>query len=138
MDKLFPVKASLRFTVHTYDIDAAGHVNNIVYIRWLEDLRNMIVECTFGFKHLFETNHYFVVISTEAKYRRQISLFDEPAGEMTLAGMKHGIYELKAVISANEKISFSAVQRCVVMNTKTGSMFTGKPDGFRLPMDIPY
>lgn len=26
--------------VNTYDIDVAGHVNNIVYVRWLEDMRN--------------------------------------------------------------------------------------------------
>ncbi|MCC6549119.1 MAG: thioesterase family protein [Ignavibacteriaceae bacterium] len=138
MDNLFPVKAALPFTVHTYDIDAAGHVNNVVYIRWLEDLRNLIVEGTFGFKHLIETHHYLVVISTEAKYRKQISLFDRPEGEMTLTGVKHGIYELRAVITVNGRTSFSAVQKCVVINTKTGTMFTGKTDGFKLPSEMPY
>lgn len=138
MDNLFPVKAHLRFTVHTYDIDAAGHVNNVVYIRWLEDLRNIIVESTFGFKQLFEKHYYLVVISTEAKYRKQISLFDQPEGEMILTGAKHGIYELKAAISVNGKTSFSAVQKCVLMNTKTGTMFTGKTDGFTLPSQTPY
>lgn len=137
MDNLFPVKANLSFTVHTYDIDAAGHVNNIVYIRWLEDLRNKIVESTFGFKHLFETNHYFVVVTTEAKYRRQINLYDKPEGEMTMTGMKHGIYELKAVITVDGKTSFTAVQKCVVMNTLTGTMFTGKLDNFTLPSNNP-
>jgi len=29
-------------TITTYDIDAACHVNNIVYIRWLENLNNII------------------------------------------------------------------------------------------------
>jgi len=137
MDNLFPVKAALRFTVHTYDIDAAGHVNNVVYIRWLEDLRNMIVESTFTFKHLLERNHYLVVISTEAKYRKQISLFDSPGGEMTLTGMKHGIFELHAKITLNGKLSFSAVQKCVLMNTRTGKMFTGKLNDFTIPTDIP-
>lgn len=34
-----PLAVSLPFSVKTYDIDFAGHVSNIVYIRWLEDLR---------------------------------------------------------------------------------------------------
>ncbi len=29
----------ITFKIKPYDIDAAGHVNNAVYINWLEDLR---------------------------------------------------------------------------------------------------
>ena len=32
------------FRVMTYDIDFAGIVSNISYIRWLEDLRNLFAE----------------------------------------------------------------------------------------------
>jgi acyl-CoA thioester hydrolase len=28
--------------VRTYDIDSAGHVSNIVYLRWMEDMRLQI------------------------------------------------------------------------------------------------
>src|SRR5947208_6147204 len=34
-----PLEVELLLAVRTYDIDFAGHVSNIVYIRWLEDLR---------------------------------------------------------------------------------------------------
>jgi len=34
-----PLLVSLDIRVQTYDIDFAGHVNNQVYVRWLEDLR---------------------------------------------------------------------------------------------------
>lgn len=40
MDLNFQTESELE--VKTYDIAAAGHVNNIVYARWLEDLRNML------------------------------------------------------------------------------------------------
>ncbi len=33
------MEVNLSFPVRTYDIDFAGVVSNIVYIRWLEDLR---------------------------------------------------------------------------------------------------
>jgi acyl-CoA thioester hydrolase len=32
------------FQVMTYDIDAAGVLSNVVYVRWLEDLRNLFAE----------------------------------------------------------------------------------------------
>ena len=32
------------FKVMTYEIDFAGVVSNIVYVRWLEDLRNLFAE----------------------------------------------------------------------------------------------
>jgi acyl-CoA thioester hydrolase len=34
-----PFEVEIPLPVRTYDIDFAGIVNNIVYIRWLEDLR---------------------------------------------------------------------------------------------------
>jgi hypothetical protein len=37
-------KIQLRFQVRTYDIDYAGIVSNIVYIRWLEDLRLALLD----------------------------------------------------------------------------------------------
>jgi acyl-CoA thioester hydrolase len=39
-----PLFTELTFTVKTYDIDFAGHVSNIVYIRWLEDLRFALLD----------------------------------------------------------------------------------------------
>jgi acyl-CoA thioesterase FadM len=41
-DKTKPLSVELSLNVNTYDIDVAGHVNNIVYIRWLEDMRNIL------------------------------------------------------------------------------------------------
>jgi acyl-CoA thioester hydrolase len=32
------------FSVHTYDIDFAGVLNNIVYVRWLEDMRDLFAD----------------------------------------------------------------------------------------------
>ena len=34
-----PLEVELTIPVRSYDIDFAGIVSNIVYIRWLEDLR---------------------------------------------------------------------------------------------------
>ena len=39
IEQLKPLEVELYLPVRTYDIDFAGIVNNIVYVRWLEDLR---------------------------------------------------------------------------------------------------
>ena len=38
------LEVSLNLSIQTYDIDFAGIVSNIVYIRWLEDLRLKMLE----------------------------------------------------------------------------------------------
>ena len=39
-----PLEIQLELPVRTYDIDFAGIVNNIVFVRWLEDLRLAILD----------------------------------------------------------------------------------------------
>jgi acyl-CoA thioester hydrolase len=39
MEATRPLLIEIDFPVRTYDIDLANHVSNIVYSRWLEDLR---------------------------------------------------------------------------------------------------
>ena len=39
-----PFEVQLALPIRTYDIDFAGVVSNIVYIRWLEDLRLKMLE----------------------------------------------------------------------------------------------
>lgn len=112
--------------VNTYDIDAANHVNNIVYVRWLEDLRIKLASKLCNFKKLLDDGYYLVVVSTEIKYKKQIKLFDQPMGRMQFAGHKHGIITFEAVIKIGDKVSASAVQRCLLLNLKTGKFDKGK------------
>ena len=54
--KLKPLEISLDLPIKTYDIDFAGIVSNIVYIRWLEDLRLKM------FEHHFAANFGCTVV----------------------------------------------------------------------------
>jgi len=112
-------------TVNTYDIDVAGHVNNIVYVRWLEDLRNELFSQNFLLKKLLVVNHYPVVVSSEIKYKKQIKLFDKPLGKMFVQSYSHGIIALKADIIVENSLAFIATQKCVLMNLNENKMFTG-------------
>ncbi len=111
--------------VNTYDIDVAGHVNNIVYIRWLEDLRNKLFSQIHPLEKLLETNHYPVVISCDVKYKKQIKLSDKPVGRIFLENYIHGVFTLKAEILLNNHIAFTAIQKCVLMDLSSHKMFKG-------------
>jgi len=111
--------------VNTYDIDIVGHVNNIVYIRWIEDLRAELFSQIYPLEKLLEINYYPVVISTELKYKGQIKLFDKPIGRIFLESYSHGEIILKIEICLNENIAFTATQKCVLMNLTTQKMFMG-------------
>lgn len=111
--------------VNTYDIDIAGHVNNIVYIRWLEDMRTKLFEQLYSLSNLLHNNYYLVVISCDTKYKRAIKLFDTPIGKMYLQSYSHGVLSFKAEIKMNNQIAFSAIQCCVLMNLETNKMFLG-------------
>ncbi len=124
MDLNFQTESEL--DVKTYDIDAAGHVNNIVYIRWLEDLRNMLFKKMFDFNNVLTKEYYPVIISTSIKYKKQLKLFDMPLGNIKLVDYNHGVMNLKIEIKLNDNIAASADQKCVLINLKTSKMILQK------------
>jgi len=114
--------------VNTYDIDIADHVNNIVYLRWLEDLRNLLFSRMCPLDKILELNYYPVVAHTEMKYKKQITLFDKPIGKMIVEKYSHGVIVLRAEIRVNNCSVFSATQKCVLMNLTTKKMYKGRID----------
>jgi acyl-CoA thioester hydrolase len=124
-DETKSLLTEIPFTVSTYDIDVAGHVNNIVYIRWLEDLRNKLFSLIQPLEKLIESNHYPVVVSSDVKYKKQIKLFDKPVGIIFLHNYSHGVFTFKAEINIDNHISFIATQKCVLMNLGDNKMYKG-------------
>lgn len=110
------------FTIKTYDIDIAGHVNNIVYIKWFEELRTKLFQKYFDLQKLLSNNLYPVVISTNISYKKSLRLFDQPIGIMNLACYEHGIITLNAKIKLKEKTAAFGEQKCLLMNLTTGKM----------------
>jgi len=125
LNKTKPLFTKIPLIVNTYDIDVAGHVNNIVYIRWLEDMRNELFSQFYDLKKLLEINHYLVVASCEMKYKRTIKLFDKPVGIIHLHSYSHGVIIFKAEIEIDNQIAFIATQKCVLMNLDNNKMFYG-------------
>ena len=68
--------------VATYDIDFAGHVSNIVYFRWLEDLLLQLLEENFPLEELMSQGYMPILASSSIEYKRAIKLFHRPVGHM--------------------------------------------------------
>ena len=110
------ISTKLELKIRTYDIDIAGHVNNAVYINWLEDLRTKLFLKFFNLPELLSSHSYPVVVSTEIKYKKFLKLFDKPIGVMCIETLQHGIFKLTAEISLNNKIVASGKQKCVIFD----------------------
>jgi acyl-CoA thioester hydrolase len=125
--KIFSEEISTRLNleINTYDIDIAGHVNNAVYIHWLEELRTKLFTEYFDLPGLLSRSIYPVVISTEITFRKFLKVFDKPAGKMYFESSKHGIITLNAVIELDNKTAAAAKQKCVLYNLQKSVFIKG-------------
>jgi acyl-CoA thioester hydrolase len=108
--KIKPLEISLDLTIKTYDIDFAGIVSNIVYIRWLEDLRLKMLESHFPLEQLMSKGYCPTVNSTEIKYQKALRLGDRPVGKMWMSQLGRLRCTLQAEICLGQEIAATATQ----------------------------
>ena len=76
------------FPVRTYDIDFAGVLNNIVYVRWLEDLRDMYAAQMLPLSEAYKRGIVPSLTHTEVDYLAPVRYPDTLDGRMGL--LEHG------------------------------------------------
>ena len=76
------------FQVMTYDIDAAGVLNNVVYVRWLEDLRNLFAEKILPIGEAYRRGVAPAISRTEVDYLAPVQFPDRLEARMGL--LEHG------------------------------------------------
>jgi acyl-CoA thioester hydrolase len=114
-----PLAVSAPIKVQGYDVDFAGIVSNIVYIRWLEDLRYLVLDTYLPLAGLLAEGMAPVLARTEIDYRRPIKHFDTVQGHMWLAELNGPRWVLAAEIHANGKRAAQARQTGVFVSTTT-------------------
>jgi acyl-CoA thioester hydrolase len=105
-----PFEVSLNLPIKTYDIDFAGIVSNIVYIRWLEDLRLRMLEFYQPLEQLMSKGYCPIMNSTQIKYQKALRMFDKPVGKMWMSKLGCLRCTLEAEIYLNEEVITSATQ----------------------------
>lgn len=108
------------FKVRTYDIDFAGHVNNGVYIRWLEDLRSDFLALYYPFEQLIADKVFPVLHSTHIVYKKPIILTEPVLGRLWCVELGRATFHLDAEFETAGEIRATAHQRGMLLQTESG------------------
>ncbi|MDJ0775628.1 MAG: thioesterase family protein [Mastigocoleus sp. MO_167.B18] len=120
-DKLSrPLEVEITIPVRTYDIDFAGIVSNIVYIKWLEDLRLKFLDEHLPLETEIARGSVPIVSKTEIEYKRPIKLFESVIGRLWIANFGRIKYTIQAEIISNNNIAATATQVGTFISTDNG------------------
>lgn len=105
-----PLYVRLSFTVKTYDIDYAGIVHNLVYIRWLEDLRLQLLAESMPMERMLAGSFSPILTRTDIEYRKPLRLGEEIHGHMWVQDLGRTRWSVRGQIMRGEAIAASARQ----------------------------
>lgn len=111
-----PFEVEIHLPVRTYDIDFAGVVNNIVYVRWLEDLRLEMLACHFPLDEQLKNGIAPVIVQTKIDYKQPIKISDSPSGKMWIKTMESLRWTVNAAIVVNGKVAALGEQVGIFVN----------------------
>ena len=106
-----PLEVVLKIPVKTYDIDFMGIVSNIVYIRWLEDLRLKFLDEHWQLNQQIEQGYAPVLAGTEIEYKRPIKIIDQVIGRLWLSNLGRLKWTVQAEILSNNELAAVASQK---------------------------
>ncbi len=113
-----PLYTELICPVRTYDIDSAGIVSNIVYVRWLEDLRSELFKDVYSLEEMERTGVVPVVAATNVNYKRSVTLLEEVHSAMWVAKAGRSSLTLDAEFKVDDTLAVQATQTCVFVNLR--------------------
>jgi acyl-CoA thioester hydrolase len=114
-----PFLTELKIRVKTYDVDFIGHVNNAVYIRWLEDLRLELLDRHYPIEKMALDNISPIIINTSIHYKQGIILADKfVTARMWMHSLDKAAFHLSAEFLINDQIRCTATQRGAFINTQ--------------------
>jgi acyl-CoA thioester hydrolase len=105
--------------VRTYDIDFAGIVSNIVFIRWLEDLRLGLMDQAYPLIRALAEDVAPILLSTRIFYRRPVTIVDSLIGRIRVSALKRVRWRLAAEFTVNGVVHAEAEQEGLFMRLST-------------------
>jgi acyl-CoA thioester hydrolase len=102
---------ALPFPPRTYDIDFAGVVNNIVYIRWLEDLRLALMAEIYPVDRALREDAAPILLSTNIAYDKPVTIQDQAlVGRMWVPRMERIKWHVAAEFAVGDAVHARAEQ----------------------------
>ena len=115
----------LKITVKPEHIDVLGHVNNVVYVAWMQDVATAHIEALgVGLEQYLELKHAMVAVEHHVQYRKAAMLSDDVI-------LRTWFYDINALYSFRQYAFFRASDKSVLFtgNTKWAciEIATGRP-----------
>lgn len=117
---MIPISIEIPITVASNDIDYGGVASNIVYVRWLEDMRHAIIQGVYPFKRQLHERLAPAVVETRIRYHKPVRPLDKPIGRMSISNVGGVRLSFLAAIRVGGVLVTSAEQTCVFINLDTG------------------
>jgi acyl-CoA thioester hydrolase len=105
-----PFLITLPITVKTYDIDYAAIVHNAVYIRWLEDLRTLVLANDYPIEEMVADGITPILTRTEIDYRFPVRLGDAVVAQMWVAKLERTRWTIQAEMRVGDTLTTTARQ----------------------------
>ena len=105
--------------IRTYDIDFAGIVSNIVFIRWLEDLRLGLMEEAYSLLRALAEDVAPILLATRISYRRPVTIADPLLGRIWVAELSRVRWRLAAEFTVGGVVHAEAEQQGLFMRLST-------------------
>ncbi len=114
-------KISFEQEIHTFHIDFLGHVNNAIYIQWMEIGRTKLLEAAGMVTHeILKQSFAPLLVQTNITYKIPLYLGDRVHVEVWLSELRNttGILEFR-FYNGQQKLVAEGYQRGLFIDTKT-------------------
>jgi acyl-CoA thioester hydrolase len=105
--------------IRTYDIDFAGIVGNIVFVRWLEDLRLAMMEEAYPIARALAEDAAPILLETQIAYERPVTIRDALMGRMWVSEMGRVRWHVIAEFVVGEEVRVRAAQTGLFIRLST-------------------
>lgn len=80
--------------IKAYEIDAMGIVSNIVYIKWFEDLRHLLLDKYYPYEDMMSEQKSPILMKTEAEYKKPLTIMNTAQGKAWFSKMGRTKWEI--------------------------------------------
>jgi len=103
----------LKIKVKPEHIDVLGHVNNVVYVQWMQDVASAHIETLgVGLDQYLEMKHAMVAVEHHVQYRKAAMLDDDII-------LRTWLYEINALYSFRQYAFFNAKDQSLLFTGNT-------------------
>jgi acyl-CoA thioester hydrolase len=116
------VTFELAFTASPEDIDELGHVNNAVWVRWIQAISVAHWEAVAPNEH--QATYIWVITRHEIDYRGNVSVGESVTGETWVVGLPKGARFQRAVrfTGSDGRVKVEAVSTWALLDRASGRL----------------